>query len=88
MEGMADDLFLAVFGMYVLEPKIFDYLEESINRNIRDKGEFQLTGCLDQLRQDEGMIGYLVKGQDFDTGLPDTYRQTLFDFRNVGNTNS
>jgi UTP--glucose-1-phosphate uridylyltransferase len=34
------------------------------------------------------MIGYLVKGQDFDTGLPDTYRQTLFDFRNVGNTDS
>jgi UTP--glucose-1-phosphate uridylyltransferase len=67
--------------MYVLEPKIFDYLGENISNNIRDRGEFQLTSCLDQLRQDEGMIGYLVKGQCFDTGLPDAYRQTMIDFR-------
>jgi UTP-glucose-1-phosphate uridylyltransferase/mevalonate kinase len=81
MDGMGDDLFLAIFGMYVLEPKIFDYLGENISNNIRDRGEFQLTSCLDQLRQDEGMIGYLVKGQCFDTGLPDAYRQTMIDFR-------
>jgi UTP--glucose-1-phosphate uridylyltransferase len=44
-------------------------------------GEFQLTTCLDQLCQVEGMTGYVMKGKCFDTGLPDAYRQTLIDFR-------
>ncbi|EGJ33211.1 MULTISPECIES: UTP--glucose-1-phosphate uridylyltransferase [Moorena] len=82
MEGMAKDQFLAVFGMYVLKPKIFDYLEEHINQNIREKGEFQLTSCLDKLRQEEGITGYLVKGKYFDTGMPQFYRQTIIDFPN------
>ncbi len=80
IEGMAEDQFLAVFGMYVLEAKIFNYLEEEIKDNVRYKGEFQLTTCLDRLRQDRGMIGYLVKGQYFDTGMPEFYRQTMIDF--------
>jgi UTP-glucose-1-phosphate uridylyltransferase/mevalonate kinase len=84
MEGMADDQFLGIFGMYVLEPKIFDFLEEHINQNIREKGEFQLTSCLDRLRQEEGITGYLVKGRYFDTGMPEFYRQTMIDFRNAG----
>ncbi|HBY81368.1 MAG TPA: UTP--glucose-1-phosphate uridylyltransferase, partial [Cyanobacteria bacterium UBA11148] len=45
--GMPKDQFLAVFGMYVLEPQIFEYLGEHIHNNIREKGEFQLTSCLD-----------------------------------------
>jgi UTP-glucose-1-phosphate uridylyltransferase/mevalonate kinase len=84
MEGMADDQFLGIFGMYVLEPKIFNYLAEHINNNIREKGEFQLTSCLDRLRQEEGITGYLVKGRYFDTGMPEFYRQTMIDFRNAG----
>ncbi len=83
MEGMADDQFLGIFGMYVLEPKIFNYLAEHINNNIREKGEFQLTSCLDRLRE-EGITGYLVKGRYFDTGMPEFYRQTMIDFRNAG----
>ena len=84
MEGMADDQFLAVFGMYVLKPKIFDFLEEHINHNIRERGEFQLTSCLDRLRQEDGITGYLVKGQYFDTGMPEFYRQTIIDFPKAG----
>ena len=80
IEGMAEDHFLAVFGMYVLEAKIFNYLEQDIKHNVRYKGEFQLTTCLDRLRQDRGMTGYLVKGQYFDTGMPEFYRQTMIDF--------
>lgn len=83
VEGMAEDKFLGVFGLYVLNPKIFDYLQENIKNNIREKGEFQLTSCLDRLRQEEGMTGYIVKGKCFDIGLPDAYRQTMIDFRNV-----
>ncbi|MBD2253268.1 UTP--glucose-1-phosphate uridylyltransferase [Nostoc parmelioides] len=80
VEGMAEDEFLCVFGLYLLTPKIFEFLAESINQNLRDRGEFQLTNCLDKLCQVEGMKGYVVKGKCFDTGLPNTYHQTLIDF--------
>lgn len=81
VEGMAEDQFLCIFGLYVLTPKVFDYLEENISNNIRERGEFQLTSCLDRLRQQEGMTGYVVKGKSFDIGMPDVYRQTIIDFR-------
>jgi len=80
VEGMAADRFLSFFGMYVLEPRIFEFLEAHINSNFRERGEFQLTSCLDELRQSEGMTGYAVKGRCFDTGLPEVYRQTAIDF--------
>ena len=83
VEGMAENEFLCIFGLYLLSPKIFDFLAEHINQNFRERGEFQLTSCLERLRQEEGMIGYVVKGKCFDTGLPDAYRQTMIDFRNL-----
>ncbi|NDJ23564.1 UTP--glucose-1-phosphate uridylyltransferase [Nostoc sp. B(2019)] len=81
VEGMAKDKFLCIFGLYLLTPQIFDFLAEHINKNFRERGEFQLTSCLDRLCQQEGMTGYVVKGKCFDTGLPDAYRQTMIDFR-------
>ncbi len=83
VEGMGKDEFLCVFGLYLLTPKIFEFLAEHINQNFRERGEFQLTSCLDKLRQAEGMTGYVVQGKCFDTGLPDAYRQTMIEFRNV-----
>jgi UTP--glucose-1-phosphate uridylyltransferase len=83
VEGMAENEFLCIFGLYLLTPKIFDFLAEHINQNFRERGEFQLTSCLDKLCQEEGMTGYVVKGKCFDTGLPDAYRQTMIDFRNL-----
>ena len=80
VEGLQENEFLGVFGMYVLESTIFSLLAEDINNNTRYKGEFQLTTCLDRLRQAEGAIGFLVKGQYFDTGMPLFYRQTMIDF--------
>ncbi len=83
IEGMKDNLYLTVFGMYILTPKIFDLLEENIKHNIRERGEFQLTSCLDKLRQEEGFAGYIVKGRRFDIGLPEAYRQTVIDYKNA-----
>ncbi|MEH1798905.1 MAG: UTP--glucose-1-phosphate uridylyltransferase [Nostoc sp.] len=82
VERMSENKFLGIFGLYLLTPKIFDSLAEHINKNFRERGEFQLTSCLEKLRQQEGMTGYVVKGKCFDTGLPDAYRQTMIDFRN------
>lgn len=83
VEGTADNVFFTVFGQYVLKPAIFEYLEEHIEHNIRERGEFQLTSCLDRLRQEDGFAGYVVKGRRFDIGMPEAYRQTVIDFRNA-----
>jgi UTP--glucose-1-phosphate uridylyltransferase len=88
VSAMPENEFLGVFGMYVLESKIFDLLAEEINQNARFKGEFQLTTCLDKLRQRESAIGYLVQGQYFDTGMPLFYRQTMIDFYNASKESS
>ena len=82
VEGLGEDEFLSIFGLYALTPTIFDCLEDDINNNVRMKGEFQLTTCLDVLRQRENMTGYLVEGKFFDIGVPDAYLQSLIDFRN------
>ena len=82
VEGLAENTFLTVFGQYVLSPKVFGYLEENIKRNIRERGEFQLTSCLDRQRKEEGLYGYVVKGRRFDIGSPDAYLQSLIEFRN------
>ncbi len=83
VEGMTEDEFLTVFGLYIITPGIFHYLEENIVHSHREQGEFQLTSCLDRLRKEEGFYGYVVKGRRFDIGLPEAYRQTLIDFRNA-----
>ncbi len=83
VDGMDIDQFLTVFGIYVIQPQIFEFLEQNISHNLRERGEFQLTSCLDELRKVEGFSGYVVKGRRFDIGLPEEYRQTVIDFRNA-----
>ena len=74
---------LAVFGQYVLRPRLFEVLEENIHNNVRERGEFQLTCCLNRMRQEDGFMGIVVQGRRFDIGLPDVYRETVIDFRNA-----
>jgi UTP-glucose-1-phosphate uridylyltransferase/mevalonate kinase len=88
VEGIPDDTFLTIFGQYILSPRIFDYLDENIRMNIREKGEFQLTSCLDRLRKEEGVCGLLVKGRRFDVGNPDAYVDSLVEFRKGGRNGS
>ena len=85
VEGMASEEFLSVFGLYLLTANIFQHLEENIKCDRRDRGEFQLTSCLEKLRQSEGLMGYVVKGKSFDTGLPQFYRQTMIEFPDYEN---
>lgn len=83
VEGLADDQFLAIFGQYVLDPAVFDYLEETIDHNLRQDGELPFTPALDKLRQYDGLAGYLVQGRHFDIGQPDAYVQALVDYRDA-----
>ncbi len=79
--GLGDDQYMTVFGQYIIKPQIFDYLEENIHNNVRERGEFQLTSCLDRLRQEDGFMGLTIDGQRFDIGLPDYYLDTLQAYR-------
>jgi UTP-glucose-1-phosphate uridylyltransferase/mevalonate kinase len=78
--GFQDGDYLTVFGQYVLKPRLFDYLEEHIRNNVRQRGEFQLTSALDRLRQEDGILGLVVDGRRFDIGLPEHYLDTLRSF--------
>jgi UTP-glucose-1-phosphate uridylyltransferase/mevalonate kinase len=79
--GFPGDEYLTVFGQYIIKPEIFDYLEENIRNNVRERGEFQLTTALDRLRREDGFLGLMINGQRFDIGLPDFYLETLQNFR-------
>jgi UTP-glucose-1-phosphate uridylyltransferase len=83
VERLPEDRFLSLNGQYVLTPRVFEFLEEHIAHNIRERGEFQLTSCLDRVRQEDGFMGYVVKGRRFDIGNPEAYRQTLIDYMNA-----
>ena len=84
VEGLSENEFLSIFGLYVLEPQIFGILAAQIQANKREKGEFQLTSCLEILRQKQPVTGYIIKGQCLDTGLPEAYRQTMIEFGSRG----
>lgn len=78
--GLSDTEYLTVFGQYVIKPLLFDYLEEHIRHNVRERGEFQLTSALERLRQEDGFQGLIVDGRRFDIGLPNYYLDTLAAF--------
>jgi UTP-glucose-1-phosphate uridylyltransferase len=79
--GLAEDEYMTVFGQYIIKPGIFDYLEENIRNNFRERGEFQLTSALDRMRRENGFLGLVIDGQRFDIGLPDYYLDTLQAYR-------
>jgi len=79
--GLLEGEYLTVFGQYVIKPQIFEYLEEHIAHNVRDRGEFQLTSALDRLRQEDGFLGLIIDGKRYDIGLPEYYLETLSLFR-------
>ncbi|HUV26312.1 MAG: sugar phosphate nucleotidyltransferase [Anaerolineales bacterium] len=82
--GLAADEYLTVFGLYIIKPQIFEYLEEHIENNVRERGEFQLTSALDSLRRDEGFLGLIMEGRRYDIGLPQYYLDTLQAFVEKG----
>lgn len=79
--GLAEDEYLTIFGMYIIKPQLFEYLEEHIANNVREHGEFQLTSALDRLRREDGFLGLIMDGRRYDIGLPEYYLDTLRTFR-------
>lgn len=81
VSNIPDGEYLTVFGQYIIKPQLFTYLEEHVNNNVRERGEFQLTSALDRLRREDGFMGLMIDGQRFDIGIPDYYLETLRTFR-------
>jgi UTP-glucose-1-phosphate uridylyltransferase/mevalonate kinase len=79
--GLQAGEYLTVFGLYIIKPRLFEFLEEHIQHNVRERGEFQLTSALDRLRREEGFYGLIMEGRRYDIGLPDYYLATLQSFR-------
>ena len=75
--GLGRDRFLCVYGQYVLTPTVFAKLQEAVDNNQRQAGEIQLTTALEAVRRDTGMLGCVVQGEHFDTGLPATYLRSI-----------
>ncbi|MGD0102032.1 MAG: sugar phosphate nucleotidyltransferase [Acidobacteriota bacterium] len=83
--GLPENAYLTVFGQYIIKPMLFDYLEEHIRNNVRERGEFQLTSALDRLRKEDGFLGLIIEGQRYDIGLPEYYLETVNAFSKAGN---
>ncbi len=79
--GLAEGEYLTVFGLYIIQPKVFEHLEEHIQNNVRERGEFQLTSALEKLRREAGFYGLIMDGTRFDIGMPDSYLESLAAFR-------
>jgi UTP-glucose-1-phosphate uridylyltransferase/mevalonate kinase len=75
--GLNEKEYLTVFGQYIIKPMLFDYLEEHITNNVRERGEFQLTSALDRLRKEDGFLGLVIEGQRYDIGLPEYYLDAM-----------
>ncbi|MBN1429515.1 MAG: NTP transferase domain-containing protein [Anaerolineae bacterium] len=79
--GLQEGEYLTVFGQYIIKPQLFEFLEEHIANNVRERGEFQLTSALDRVRRQDGFMGLIINGKRYDIGLPEYYLETLRTFR-------
>ena len=77
VKGLADDEYYCHFGTHVFKPGIFTMLESLISRNVRERGEFQLTAAQHLLAQREPYYAYEITGDRYDIGLPLEYVRTV-----------
>jgi UTP--glucose-1-phosphate uridylyltransferase len=80
VDGLGPDEFLGWFGMHALSPSIYDVLAEMIAKNIRQKGEFQLTYAQELQRQREGYYALEIDGKRFDFGVPQDFVKSVAEF--------
>lgn len=61
---------LGVVGRYILQPQIFDYLE---NQEAGIGGEIQLTDAIARLLKDQLVLAYRYQGKRYDCGAKDGF---------------
>ena len=73
-------VYYAAFGAYIITKEIFDRLEEMIRADMRENNEIQLTGALEYVMKNSGMLAFVPDGESFDIGTAAAYRRTVSTF--------
>lgn len=73
-------VYYAAFGAYVITQEVFVRLQQMIEQNITQKGEIQLTGALEDVCMQHGMMAFVPDGKSFDIGNAKEYRKTVSQF--------
>jgi UTP--glucose-1-phosphate uridylyltransferase len=77
VEGIPDQQYLCNFGIDLLNPLLFDILDYNYRHRIVTHGEIQLRDAMTEMIKQEGMYGYQVAGQRYDTGNPQDLLKTV-----------
>lgn len=77
-----DDKYLTCFGLYILDgSRLMELLENNIKNGIKQRGLYQLTPCIEQMRMESNLDGFVVQGKRFDIGSSaEGYIHTLPNF--------
>ena len=77
VEGVPEQQYLCNFGIDLLTPLLFDILDYNYKHRILTHGEIQLRDAMSEMIKQEGMSGYRVAGQRYDTGNPQELLRTV-----------
>ena len=69
--------YYAVFGEYILTQDVFKLLQRNIQNQKKEKGEYQITSVLDEVREKKGMIAFIPEGEMLDVGNVEAYKNTF-----------
>ena len=77
VEGIPAQQYLCNFGIDLLTPILFDILDYNYRHRVVTHGEIQLRDAMAEMIKQEGMSGYRVEGQRYDTGNPQELLRTM-----------
>ncbi|MBN1356635.1 UTP--glucose-1-phosphate uridylyltransferase [bacterium] len=75
-EDQTEDI-ACFFGCYIFTSDIFLILEYFDSKDLKFRGEFQLTEAMEILRESKSIDGYEIDGDSLDIGNIDDYRQAF-----------
>ena len=71
--------YYAVFGEYILTDDVFKVLKKNIKEDKRERGEFQITGAIEEVRKKKGMVAFIPDGKFLDIGNVEAYKNTFIE---------
>ena len=80
VEGVPEKEYLCNFGIDLLTPLLFDILDYNYKHQVLTHGEIQLRDAMTEMIRQEGMYGYRVAGERYDTGNPQELLRTVCAF--------
>ena len=84
VDGIPERHYLCNFGIDLLTPLLFDILDYNYTHQILTHGEIQLRDAMSEVIKQEGMYGYRVAGERYDTGNPQELLRTIDAFGRQG----